>query len=519
MARLMIVDDEPIMRKAVRVIIEKHVPEIREVFDAESGRKAIEMAGQIHPDIVCMDIKMPGIDGIEATRAIKAICPESMIIIISAFDEFKAAATFMKYGIRAYLLKPLDKIEFVKEIYAALDALHQKRSQQKQELDMQEHLAEPRGVLENEVAYSFMMGEEGRLERLHYINGVKEVSTGGISIVVRFLDSGENGYQHRLCYQRLYEKLREYAEGVGGIVCNLFFNRLIVFLYNLSEQSDYEGWMEERVSEVRSLVGVNGGTPIAIGVGPYVESLLEMQSSYHCATQAAMEREGEPNAVFYGGEEKENRSYHYPLAIEREVLLAIEREDVTAAQNSFDEFFENISIGHDGRESAIYRQLMIFAVMLIHLRMEKRLDMRVNQVLESLDDAVSVYKWCRYAIVKTVEDLHGVKEAFSNNLIEDAIAFIHENYSKQITLDDISRQVNVSSFYFTKIFKASTGKTFVEYLTDYRMEIAKKLLRTNPSLKINDIGEMVGYCDYKYFCKRFRSSVGVTPAGYRDQME
>ena len=87
-----------------------------------------------------------------------------------------------------------------------------------------------------------------------------------------------------------------------------------------------------------------------------------------------------------------------------------------------------------------------------------------------------------------------------------------------ISLSDISGKVNLSSFYFTKIFKAKTGMTFVEYLTNYRMKVAKKLLEENMELKIQDVGEHVGYTDYKYFCKCFRKQTGGTPASYRSQL-
>ena len=60
--------------------------------------------------------------------------------------------------------------------------------------------------------------------------------------------------------------------------------------------------------------------------------------------------------------------------------------------------------------------------------------------------------------------------------------------------------------------------TFVEYLTDYRMKVAKKLLEENMELKVQDVGERVGYMDYKYFCKCFRKNTGVTPASYRSQL-
>ena len=88
MYKLLIADDEQITRKAIKMLLTKYVPEITEIFETGSGRGAIELSANAHPDIICMDIKMPGIDGMEAIRVIKERSPATEIIIISAYDEF-----------------------------------------------------------------------------------------------------------------------------------------------------------------------------------------------------------------------------------------------------------------------------------------------------------------------------------------------------------------------------------------------------------------------------------------------
>jgi two-component system response regulator YesN len=93
--------------------------------------------------------------------------------------------------------------------------------------------------------------------------------------------------------------------------------------------------------------------------------------------------------------------------------------------------------------------------------------------------------------------------------------FITENYDKDISLDDVSRHLNLSPYYFSKLFKSETGTTFVEYLTNLRMERAQELLK-DESLSIKEICAAVGYADPNYFSRTFKKNVGVTPTVYRE---
>lgn len=518
MIKLMIVDDEPIMRRAVRTIVEKHVPEIDEIYDAVSGRSAIETATAIHPDIICMDIKMPGIDGVEATRIIKSICPDAEIIVISAFDEFKAAASFMRYGIRTYLLKPLDKIELIKALYQTIAHIRQRHDSQQEIMDMRESLSEMQDILENEIAYSYVLGDNDRLDRLNYFRNISAGNTGGVAIVVRYQNYRNDHYKSSIAVRRLYKHLKDDTPTCEGVISNIFHNCVIAFFYNDEHATDYEAWQKDCVERVLRCIEVDDALHISVGVGGYAESLIEMQSSYYQANQAAMLTGNDPLCVNYSTEAGVPMEYRYPIGDEQEIFSALERGDKDSAQRRFDLMVENMQLDPVQSGAAVYRRLMIFAAALFHFRKQHKLDDGVDAGFACAEDATTLYQWCRMVIDKTNDDLHSMKEVLSKNIVDDALLFIQENYAQQITLDDISRQVNVSSFYFTKLFKARTGKTFVEYLTDLRMEHAKEMLRSNLEMKIKDISEMVGYNDYKYFCKRFRINTGMTPANYRDQM-
>jgi two-component system response regulator YesN len=92
--------------------------------------------------------------------------------------------------------------------------------------------------------------------------------------------------------------------------------------------------------------------------------------------------------------------------------------------------------------------------------------------------------------------------------------YIAEHYREQIKLEDVARQVHLNPVYFSTIFKKETGMNFSDYLINYRLDVAKDLLKTT-GLSMAEIAGAVGYLDTKYFSKLFTKVVGIKPSEYR----
>ena len=107
MLKLMVVDDENIVIESIKYIVEKNFDSVVVVETARSGREAIEKAEAVKPDLIFMDIRMPGINGIDAIREIKAVYPQVEFVIISACEQFEYAKEAVNLGAVEYLLKPL----------------------------------------------------------------------------------------------------------------------------------------------------------------------------------------------------------------------------------------------------------------------------------------------------------------------------------------------------------------------------------------------------------------------------
>lgn len=118
MIRVLIADDHPAFRRGLALMIER-VPEIEIVAEAETGAHAVEQARDSSPDVVMMDLRMPELDGIEATRRISRLDRPPAVIVLTMFEDDDSVFAAMRAGARGYLLKGADQDEIVGAIRAA----------------------------------------------------------------------------------------------------------------------------------------------------------------------------------------------------------------------------------------------------------------------------------------------------------------------------------------------------------------------------------------------------------------
>lgn len=109
------------------------------------------------------------------------------------------------------------------------------------------------------------------------------------------------------------------------------------------------------------------------------------------------------------------------------------------------------------------------------------------------------------------EDFGSIRLSKVTELIDK---YIHENYKYDISMQDLARTMNYSEAYFCKLFKQCFNKNFTSYLTEFRVEEAKKLLK-EPTVNVKEIGKAVGYGDSNYFAKVFKRITGQSPTEYR----
>ena len=103
-----------------------------------------------------------------------------------------------------------------------------------------------------------------------------------------------------------------------------------------------------------------------------------------------------------------------------------------------------------------------------------------------------------------------------NVVITTAVEYIMKNYNKEISLEVVSKELYISTGYLSLLFKQEMKVNFIDFISNYRIDKAKELLKDN-SLKNYQVARQVGFNDEKYFSQLFKKHTGVTPTQYRQK--
>ena len=118
MTRVLVADDHPAFRRGLDLMLQD-LDGVELVGEAETGQRAIELAEELSPDVILMDLRMPGLDGLEATRRITRSSPGVAVVVLTMFEDDDSVFAAMRAGALGYLLKGAEQDEIVRAIRAA----------------------------------------------------------------------------------------------------------------------------------------------------------------------------------------------------------------------------------------------------------------------------------------------------------------------------------------------------------------------------------------------------------------
>ena len=531
MLKVFLVEDEYIVREGIKRNIDwtKHGYEF--CGEAGDGELAFPMIQKLKPDIVITDIKMPFMDGLELSRLIKKEIPSTEIIILTGFEEFEYAKEAISIGVSKYLLKPISGEELLKEIADIAEKIEEKRKEseirEKYLKEMEENFQKERA----ELFRYLVTGSKSMTELLEIAEKVKtDLSSIWYNVVLVRLQTenhAQEEYSNRLI--KLENKLEELTDKKRVLV----FDRNLegkALIFKADTEEELEELQKAYFEQLETLLEEDENFRYFVGIGKPVNRLSELPVSFENASRVFAQRylikencilnsnTLEQNAYF--GEEEFDIHNIDPKELQnnriKEFLKLGNKEETVYF---VEEFFKRQ--GASAMKSTIFRQYIVMDVYFCvavfleeqQISREELAEFDVKpEMLQSRENAIEY-------VTKIIEKAVELREKTASNrygsIVEQVKKYIEEHYvEEELSLNLLASYVNFSPNHLSMIFSQQTGQTFIKYLTDYRMNKAKELLK-GTGKRSSEISMEVGYKDPHYFSYLFKKTQGMTPTQYR----
>ncbi|NSC49189.1 response regulator [Dorea longicatena] len=534
--KVFLVEDEMVIRRGIKNSIDWEKEGYIFCGEASDGELAYPMIIKEKPDILITDIRMPFMDGLELCKLVKKELPNIKILILSGYDEFDYAKEAIRLGVTEYLLKPISSGKLLE----ALNGVSESIRREKEDKDLvRKYMEEMRENTEHEKQKFFEQMIAGNLSMADALETGKKyemnLSAGMYNLLLfRFTLGEENRKSGELlgeagyAIEKLTERLEyvfEFQRGVEGWAFLLM--------------ADNEEQMSERVKELSKDLEeiMKNYSTIAYfgGIGQPVARLRELEESFREAERALAARfTMELNRIISVEDIRMAQNVDTLDDIEITSFGEIEKTRTmlekflnNGAEDEIDEFVDVYinELPEENLKSVLMRQYIIMDAYIVMMSFCEKIEgiegemqaqseelknsMKTSQTLEEIKNYI------RMLLKKII----GVRDTISgrrySDIIEIAKDQIRKTYmSDEISLNTIAAEVGMSPSYFSSIFSKEMGKTFVEYLTEIRMDRAKELLMCS-SMKTSEIGYEVGYKDPHYFSYIFKKTQNCTPKEFR----
>ena len=534
--KVFLVEDEMVIRRGIKNSIDWEKEGYIFCGEASDGELAYPMIIKEKPDILIIDIRMPFMDGLELCKLVKKELPNIKILILSGYDEFDYAKEAIRLGVTEYLLKPISSGKLLE----ALNGVSESIRREKEDKDLvRKYMEEMRENTEHEKQKFFEQMIAGNLSMADALETGKKyemnLSAGMYNLLLfRFTLGEENRKSGELLGEAEYanEKLTERLEYVFE------FQRGVegwAFLL----MADNEEQMSERVKELSKDLEeiMKNYSTIAYfgGIGQPVARLRELEESFREAERALAARfTMELNRIISVEDIRMAQNVDTLDDIEITSFGEIEKTRTmlekflnNGAEDEIDEFVDVYinELPEENLKSVLMRQYIIMDAYIVMMSFCEKIEgiegemQAQSEELKNSMKTIQTLEEIKNYIRMLLKKIIGVRDTISgrrySDIIEIAKDQIRKTYmSDEISLNTIAAEVGMSPSYFSSIFSKEMGKTFVEYLTEIRMDRAKELLMCS-SMKTSEIGYEVGYKDPHYFSYIFKKTQNCTPKEFR----
>ncbi|MDQ6421862.1 response regulator [Paenibacillus sp. LHD-117] len=475
--KVLLVDDEAWVLESLKASVNWETQGFEVAGTALSGQEALAMIGEMKPDVVFTDIRMPGMNGLELIKKGSELPDRVLYIVVSGYAEFAYAQKALTYGAVAYCLKPFDE----DEILSILGKIRRDKDGERMRSGktLQAYLEEP---------------GDGRLEaalatELRELNGW----SGEDADIGAIVCSLEGAIPTIASGTALYAKI--------GKSKHLF----------LAPWSRVETFAERLRQEL-------GDAARGIGIGGRIADMRKLQDAVNTAgTLADHAFIAGRTGIFRAAAPPDKESFNAAL---KQLGGAIGEGDVAASSRAFDAMEALF------REGGLTVRYALQLYNIVHSFLYRYKAETTDNMLYSVDLLMASFRtfadmliFLRQFVSRyMLETPEFAAQETGNETFRAILQYVNQNYLQELSVQSLSQRFYTNPSYISQLFKKEVGETYTSYIAKLRITYACELL-SSTSMMIGEIAEKAGYPDYFYFTKLFKKAIGKTPSQFRAEMK
>lgn len=523
MYRLMIADDEIDKLESLRDNYNWEKSNIQICCEAQDGMEAYEQLVKEQPDICIMDIKMPVIDGLEAIKRAKDQGVNTKFIMLSGYDDFHYAQQALRLSTIEYLLKPCKLSDIMQAVLKCVNQIEEERRQMKLIKNYRNLF---NGYLEN-LKYQFLVGlitgkQKAGSDFSDKITRYNlDVLTADFAVCTIIFDQETlRSYSSDSAFAQIIEIINKKLSRHFELETFVYNNQIVLIVSMHNILASFDDFVES-LSSITTFTKLHIDLNCSIGISDVKCGAAYLYEAFQEAdlTAEAAIFSFDRDVVFFAEMEKDN--YQYPIDAEKKVMAAIGKDENQIHQ-AVDEFFSDCKrkISTPKMHTQNMATILVYNILKTLLERNQNsegLSEKINQTVRKILNGSNLEN-IKETIVEFILSFTKQSGKKNTSLIgQTVVSYLHNNYSKKISLESVADAVHVTPSYLSTLFKQQTGLNLIEYLNRYRIENSKALLG-DINLKIYEVAYQVGFQDEKYFYLLFKRYTGLTAMQYRNSI-
>jgi len=518
-----IVDDEVFTRQGLRKLIDWAGCGFQITGESDNGEDALKLIQRLKPALVITDIRMPVIDGLELIRLVTTGTDVNpAFIIMSGYNDFKYAQQAIRFGVRDFIVKPIDEVELSHILRKLNDELTQKKEEQASREQLQG----------SEMIKSLILGEADEAliadweRRLHLRSGEP--------IIYLFAELNDNhNWQPDgppISGDRFTEAVRQELMRLmpdGQALCLYEHRNRLGILLPETLLKPYNGELERFLIRLRTALDGHFGPKVFLYAGPVVRGLPMVRESYKAAKEALLYKyiHEDKRIVIYG--QTQSEPLHYigfeAAQLDRfmEQFEELKLDEAKATVGQWFQDFKEKRFAPEAVKMNIQQSMMRIMKTIRYMEGDEQALPTLAALLNWQDINLSPGELKKLFIAFIEESGQLVAERRKEQQrgdIHKIKSYIEAHYAQNISLKSIAAQFYLNPVYLGQLFKKTYGIYFNEFLLQLRVNEAKRLLRQSCSMRIYEIAERVGFSNADYFVTQFEKIEHISPTEYRNKL-